>query len=122
MPRKKIVSTESAVSPVETGTAPSIEEKSRKVAAKSASSPTRTNRRKLTGRTPVRSANENGTDEKTASEILGSMVSDEEQVALLAYSFWEARGRQGGSPEEDWYRAVHEIRARSEKTAKSRPN
>jgi len=33
-------------------------------------------------------------------------------VAALAYSFWEARGYQGGSPEEDWLRAESELRSR----------
>lgn len=28
-----------------------------------------------------------------------------EQIAMLAYSYWEARGYQPGSPEEDWLRA-----------------
>lgn len=28
-----------------------------------------------------------------------------EEIARLAYSYWEARGFQGGSPEEDWCRA-----------------
>jgi hypothetical protein len=31
-----------------------------------------------------------------------------EEVARLAHSFWEARGCQGGSPEDDWYRAERE--------------
>jgi hypothetical protein len=31
-------------------------------------------------------------------------------IARLAYSYWEARGRQGGSAEEDWLRAETEIR------------
>ena len=34
-----------------------------------------------------------------------------EAVARLAYTYWEARGYQGGSPEEDWNRAEHELRA-----------
>ncbi len=34
-----------------------------------------------------------------------------EAVARLAYSYWEARGYQGGSPEEDWLRAQQELRA-----------
>lgn len=38
-------------------------------------------------------------------------VSMREKIALLAYSFWEARGKQGGSPEEDWSRAEQQIRA-----------
>jgi len=38
-----------------------------------------------------------------------SAVSRREKIALLAYTYWEQRGRQGGSPEEDWYRAEREI-------------
>jgi hypothetical protein len=32
-----------------------------------------------------------------------------EEVAELAYSYWEARNFQGGSPEEDWLRAEQEL-------------
>jgi Protein of unknown function (DUF2934) len=32
-----------------------------------------------------------------------------EEVARLAYSYWEARGCQGGSPEEDWFRAEESL-------------
>jgi hypothetical protein len=35
-----------------------------------------------------------------------------EQIARLAHSYWEARGCQGGSPEEDWARAEQELRGR----------
>jgi len=34
-------------------------------------------------------------------------------IARLAYSYWEARGFQGGSPEEDWLRAEQEYQARA---------
>ena len=34
-----------------------------------------------------------------------------DEVAQLAYSYWEARGYQGGSSEEDWLRAEQELRA-----------
>jgi hypothetical protein len=34
-----------------------------------------------------------------------------DQVAQLAYSYWEARGCEGGSSEEDWLRAEQELRA-----------
>jgi hypothetical protein len=34
-----------------------------------------------------------------------------EDVASLAYSYWLARGCQGGSPEEDWLRAERELAA-----------
>jgi len=35
------------------------------------------------------------------------------EIAALAYSYWEARGCQGGSPEEDWTRAEQELVSRS---------
>jgi hypothetical protein len=35
---------------------------------------------------------------------------DHRQIAELAYSYWELRGFQGGSPEDDWYRAEGELR------------
>ena len=34
---------------------------------------------------------------------------DPEAVARLAYSYWEARGGVGGTPEDDWFRAEHEL-------------
>lgn len=36
---------------------------------------------------------------------------DREEIARLAYSCWEARGGDGGSPEDDWFRAERELRA-----------
>ncbi|MCC7176361.1 MAG: DUF2934 domain-containing protein [Bryobacterales bacterium] len=35
-----------------------------------------------------------------------------EEIARLAYSYWEARGRTGGSAAEDWFRAELELKAR----------
>ena len=40
-----------------------------------------------------------------------------EEIARLAYSYWEARGCQGGSSEEDWLRAEREIRIVAVSTA-----
>jgi len=47
------------------------------------------------------------------AEILAapSVAHSSDTVARLAYSFWEARGYQGGSPEEDWLRAERELSA-----------
>jgi hypothetical protein len=42
-------------------------------------------------------------------EVADAGVSLRERIALLAYSYWERRGCQGGSPEEDWYCAEREI-------------
>jgi hypothetical protein len=35
----------------------------------------------------------------------------QDQIAALAYAYWEARGFQGGSPEQDWLRAEQELLA-----------
>jgi hypothetical protein len=45
-----------------------------------------------------------------ASAHSAEPVIDREAVSLLAYSYWEARGFTGGSPEEDWLRAEREMR------------
>ena len=37
-----------------------------------------------------------------------------DEVARLAYSYWESRGGRGGSPEEDWFRAEQEVLSRIE--------
>jgi len=42
------------------------------------------------------------------------------EIALLAHSFWEARGCQGGSPEHDWLRAEQELKARRASQAPQR--
>ncbi len=34
------------------------------------------------------------------------------EIAARAHELWEARGRQGGSPEQDWFQAVKELRSR----------
>lgn len=36
---------------------------------------------------------------------------DHAAVAILAYRFWEERGRPCGSPEVDWLRAQHRLRS-----------
>jgi hypothetical protein len=35
-----------------------------------------------------------------------------EEIAWLAYQYYEERERKNGSPEDDWYRAEEEIRRR----------
>ena len=44
-----------------------------------------------------------------ASSVATETVSHE-QIARLAYEYWEARGYQGGCPEDDWFRAEQELR------------
>jgi hypothetical protein len=36
----------------------------------------------------------------------------EREIAALAHKLWQARGCPEGSPEEDWLRAVEELRSR----------
>jgi hypothetical protein len=36
---------------------------------------------------------------------------DQEAIARLAYSYWEARGGQDGTPGEDWFRAEAALRS-----------
>ena len=44
------------------------------------------------------------------AEVILDNCPSHEDIAALAYSYWEARGFQGGSPEEDWLRAEQELR------------
>jgi len=37
----------------------------------------------------------------------------QEEIAVLAYSYWVSRGYQGGCPEEDWLRAEQELTLRA---------
>jgi hypothetical protein len=46
------------------------------------------------------------------AEVLSSetpAVPTYQEIAGLAYSYWVARGHQGGAPEEDWLRAEREL-------------
>ena len=50
---------------------------------------------------------------ESASRGLGVQHED---IAQLAYSYWEARGCPHGSPEEDWFRAEMELLRRTSDT------
>ena len=47
--------------------------------------------------------------ESTIAETTVTVLYDRDAIARLAYSYWEARGRQGGSQIEDWVRAEKEF-------------
>jgi hypothetical protein len=51
----------------------------------------------------------------TETTIVVAVTSEptQDEIALQAYLYWEDRGFQGGSPEEDWLRAEQELRARN---------
>jgi len=50
----------------------------------------------------------------SASAVEPKAVSEptREEIAALAYSYWEARGYQPGDPEADWLRAELELSSR----------
>ena len=41
-----------------------------------------------------------------------SREADHRQIAELAYCYWCDRGRPHGSPEDDWFRAEHDLKRR----------
>ena len=47
-----------------------------------------------------------------AETISTISVVTSDEISKLAYSYWEARGYQGGNPEEDWLRAEQELNAK----------
>lgn len=42
-----------------------------------------------------------------------------EDISARAYSLWEARGCPDGSPDEDWFRAVKELRSMASPVARA---
>ena len=50
--------------------------------------------------------------ERSSLETISPVEITHDQIALLAHSYWVARGYQYGSPEEDWQRAERELQAR----------
>jgi hypothetical protein len=45
-----------------------------------------------------------------AAEIVALGVANHDDVAALAYRFWQRRGCPIGSDQEDWFRAEQELR------------
>jgi len=70
--------------------------------------------RKTAGRKNAASGSAVPAAENTSLSNLADAVDpDREEVARLAYTYWESRGFEGGSPEQDWFRAEQEIRERT---------
>lgn len=58
---------------------------------------------------PAKLANEPETSARPDIMVTERELSHE-QIARLAYALWEARGCQGGNPEEDWRQAEMQLR------------
>jgi hypothetical protein len=53
------------------------------------------------------------TPEVTTPEVAApAREATHDDISLLAYSYWKARGCQGGSSHEDWFRAEQELKFR----------
>ncbi|MBZ5667846.1 MAG: DUF2934 domain-containing protein [Acidobacteriia bacterium] len=50
------------------------------------------------------------TSEAVAETAAPASAPEPEQIARLAYSYWQARGCREGSPVEDWLRAEGKLR------------
>jgi hypothetical protein len=61
-----------------------------------------------------RASESTGQAHRTQVNEHGIAIFGHDDIAQLAYELWQARGCPEGSPEEDWYRAAHELRARAE--------
>jgi hypothetical protein len=59
--------------------------------------------------TPIAPVTEPETLALEAQMVVAVYTPTHEEIAKLAYSYWEARGYQGGSPEDDWARAEREL-------------
>ncbi len=57
-----------------------------------------------------RATSDRGTRTEVMPDDKPRVTSTDAAIAELAYSYWEARGYQGGSPQEDWLRAEQELR------------
>ena len=75
------------------------------------------------GSEPRQSASEhtNAPEKSTGTMDPRNMGDDPEQqeIAQLAYSYWEAREGINGSAEEDWFRAEAELRGSARRKASS---
>lgn len=100
MPRKTNPDKDITISPVSAGAA-----RSRRVTARPQHSAT-------AAENPATPAREPETPARVEAVVTERELSHEE-IARLAYSLWEARGCQGGSPDEDWIRAEQELRLRT---------
>jgi len=63
----------------------------------------------------LRHRSHHGVHEESSVE---SLPSEQEQLELLAYEYWQERGRPEGSPDEDWFHAEKELQRRDDAAAR----
>ena len=76
---------------------------------------------RLTGQERSRQAHEHSQQAYQQSELAhraamnehGIVTFGHKEIAILAHRLWEERGCPEGSPEQDWFRAAHQLRARA---------
>ena len=112
MPQKRKDPDEAGVAKpdLEARSVESVPKKSvRRTSAKSSSESDRKHRSTRTRPAPTVQEPASPAKDSSNAAILASGTTLRERIALLAYSYWEARGFQPGNPEEDWFRAEREI-------------
>ncbi|MGO9895488.1 MAG: DUF2934 domain-containing protein [Bryobacteraceae bacterium] len=80
------------------------------VSAAAASTPAR--RRLFANRNKHAAVEQTSTPARTTESTRIAIEPSREEIAKLAFLYWEARGCQGGSEEADWLRAELELRSR----------
>ncbi len=53
-----------------------------------------------------------GQTKSEVTDLVIELALDQETIARLAYSYWEERGCENDSPDQDWSRAEAELRNR----------
>jgi hypothetical protein len=61
-----------------------------------------------TGAAAAAMALDTAAEQRTPASLI-----EHDEIGLLAYSYWEARGCPYGSPEEDWFRAEKDLHQKS---------
>ena len=74
--------------------------------------PARTRRRPAANAKKHSAAEQASAETKVVESKRIATAPAREEIAKLAFLYWEARGCQGGSQEEDWLRAEQELRSR----------
>ena len=66
----------------------------------------------------LRHRSHHGVHAGEAVEQMGNESTHDEELEVLAYTYWQERGEPFGSPEEDWFRAEAELERQHEAAAR----